>query len=65
VDFKKCLKSKTGYNIVVIFVDCLRKCPILVLIHNTITIRDLAQIFITHVIRHVGLPDLITSNKGL
>jgi hypothetical protein len=65
VDFKKCLESKTGYNIVAIFVDCLGKRPILVPVRDTVTTRDLAQIFITHVIRHVGLPDLITSNKGL
>jgi hypothetical protein len=65
VDFKKCLKSKTGYNIVAIFIDCLGKRPILVPVYNTITTRDLAQIFITHVIRYVSLPDLITSNKGL
>jgi hypothetical protein len=65
VDFKKCLESKTGYNIVVIFVDCLGKRLILVPIRDTIITRDLAQIFITHVMRHVGLPDLITSNRGL
>jgi len=65
VDFKKCLESKTGYNIVVIFVDCLRKRLILVLVHNTITTHDLAQIFIIHIMRYVSLPNLITSNKGL
>jgi hypothetical protein len=50
---------------VAIFVDRLGKRLILVPIRNTITTRDLAQIFITHIIRHVGLPDLITFNKGL
>jgi hypothetical protein len=65
VDFKKCLESKTGYNIVAIFIDCLGKRPILVPVRNTVTIHDLAQIFIIHIIRHVGLPDLITSNRGL
>jgi hypothetical protein len=65
VDFKKCLESKTGYNIVAIFVDRLGKRPILVPVRDAVTARDLAQIFITHVMRHVGLPNLITSNKGL
>jgi hypothetical protein len=65
VDFKKYPESKTRYNIVAIFVDRLGKRPILDPVRNTVTTRDLAQIFITHVIRHVGLPDLITSNRGL
>jgi hypothetical protein len=65
VDFKKCPESKTGYNIVVIFIDRLGKRPILVPVRDTVTTRDLAQIFITHVMCHVGLPNLITSNRGL
>ena len=50
---------------VAIFVDRLGKRLILVLVRDTVTTQDLAQIFITHVIRHVGLPDLITLDRGL
>jgi hypothetical protein len=64
VDFKKCPESKTGYNMVAIFVDRLGKRPISVPVRDTVTARDLAQIFITHVMRHVGLPDSITSDRG-
>jgi hypothetical protein len=42
VDFKKCLESKTRYNIVAIFVDRLGKRPILVPIRDTIITHDLA-----------------------
>jgi hypothetical protein len=50
---------------VAIFIDRLGKRPILVPVRDTVTTRDLAQIFIIYIIRHVGLPDLITSNRGL
>jgi hypothetical protein len=50
---------------VAIFVDRLGKRLILVPIRDIVTIRDLAQIFIIYIIRHVGLPDSITLDKGL
>ena len=50
---------------VAIFVDRLGKRLISVPIRDTVTTRDLAQTFITHVIRHVGLPDSITLDRGL
>ena len=49
---------------VAIFVDRLGKRLISVPVRDTVTARDLAQIFITHVMRHVGLPDSITSDRG-
>ncbi len=36
VDFKHCLESKTGNNIITLFVDYLGKRPITILIRNTI-----------------------------
>jgi hypothetical protein len=64
VDFKKCLKSKTKYNIMAIFVDRLGKRPITILVRDTITAKQLVPLFLTHVVRHVGLPDSITSDRG-
>ena len=64
VDFKKCPESKSNYNMVAIFVDRLSKRPITVPVRDTITARELVPIFLTHVARHVGLPDSITSDRG-
>jgi transposase InsO family protein len=64
VDFKKCPESKNGYNIVVIFVDRLGKRPITIPIRNTITVRELAPLFLTNVVRHVGIPETIVSDRG-
>jgi transposase InsO family protein len=64
VDFKKCPESKDGHNMVVIFVDRLGKRPISVPVRDTITARGLAPIFLTQVVRHVGIPDSIISDRG-
>ena len=47
-----------------IFVDRLGKRLISVPVRDIVTTRDLAQIFITHVMRHVGLPNLIMLDKS-
>ena len=64
VDFKKCPETKLNHNMVVIFVDRLSKRPITVPIRDTITARELVPIFLTDVVRHTGLPDSITSDRG-
>jgi hypothetical protein len=64
VDFKKCPESKNGYNIVVIFVDRLSKRPITILVQDTITARELAPLFLINVVRHVGIPETIVSDRG-
>ncbi len=60
VDFKKCPESRVGYNIVAIFVDCLGKRLVSILVRNTITAKQLVPLFLIHIIRHVGIPDSIT-----
>ena len=50
VDFKKCLESKAGYNIVAIFVDKLGKRPITILVQNMVIARELALLFLLHVV---------------
>ncbi len=64
VDFKKCPESRAGYNMVAIFVDCLGKRPVSILVRDTITAKQLVPLFLTHVIRHVGILDSITSDCG-
>ncbi len=64
VDFKKCLKSRASYNIIAIFVDCLGKRLVSILVRNTIIAKQLVPLFLIHVIRHVGIPDSITLDCG-
>jgi hypothetical protein len=64
VDFKKCPESRTGHNMVAIFVDRLGKRPITIPVRDTITAKQLVPLFLTHVVRHVGLPDSIVSDRG-
>jgi len=64
VDFKKCPESKAGHNMVAIFVDRLGKRPITIPVQDTITARELAPLFLLHVVRHVGVPETIVSNRG-
>ena len=62
IDFKKYSKSKTKYNIVVIFVDRLGKQLIIVLVQDIITAKELIPLFLMYIVQYVGLLDLIISN---
>ena len=64
MDFKKYLKSKAGYNIMVIFIDQLSKRPVIILIRDIVTAKELAPLFLMHVIRYIGIPDLIILDQG-
>jgi hypothetical protein len=64
VNFKKCPESKSGHNMVVIFVDRLGKRPISIPIRDAVTARELAPLFLTHVVQHVGVPESIVSDRG-
>jgi Integrase zinc binding domain len=64
VDFKKCPESKTNYNIVAIFVDRLSKRPITILVRDTITVKELALLFILYIVRYIRIPDTIVSDRG-
>jgi hypothetical protein len=62
VDFKKCPESKAGHNIVAIFVDCLGKRPVSILVRDTIIAKQLVPLFLTHIARYVSILDSITSD---
>ena len=65
VDFKKCPVSRSGYNIVAIFIDRLSKRLIIVPIKDTIIAKELVPLFLLYILRYVGLPDSITLDYGL
>ena len=64
VDFKKCPESKSGHNIVAIFVNCLGKRPISIPVYDTVTAWKLASLFLMHVMQHVDVPKSIVSDRG-
>jgi hypothetical protein len=64
VDFKKCPESKNGHNIVVIFIDKLRKRPITIPIQDTITAHELAPLFLLHIVWHIRIPETVVSDYG-
>ena len=49
---------------IVVFVDQLSKRPITILVRDTITARELAPLFLEHVVRHVGVLESIVSDRG-
>jgi transposase InsO family protein len=49
---------------VVIFIDRLGKRPIIVPVRDTIIARDLAPLFLKHVVCHVSVPKTIVSDRG-
>jgi transposase InsO family protein len=64
VDFKSCPESKSGHNMVAIFVDRLSKRPITIPVRDTITAKQLVPLFLLHVVRQVGIPETIVSDRG-
>ncbi len=64
VDFKHCLKSKVGNNIITLFVDRLGKRPITILVYNTITTKQLAPLFLLYVVCYIGIPNIIVSDHS-
>jgi hypothetical protein len=64
VDFKHCLESKAGNNIIALFVDYLGKRPIIIPVHNTIIAKQLVPLFLLYVVRYIGIPETIVSNQG-
>ncbi len=64
IDFKHCLKSKAGNNMIALFVDCLGKRLITIPVRDTITAKQLAPMFLLHVVRYIGIPDIIVSDQG-
>ncbi len=62
VDFKHCLESKAGNNMIVLFVDRLGKRLIIIPVRNTIIAKQLVPLFLLYVVRYIGIPKTIVSN---
>jgi hypothetical protein len=62
VDFKYCLESKAGNNMITLFVNRLGKRPITIPVHNTIIAKQLVLLFLLYVVRYIGIPKTIVSN---
>jgi transposase InsO family protein len=49
---------------VAIFVDRLGKRPITIPVRDIVTAKELAPLFLTHIVRQVGIPETIVSDRG-
>jgi hypothetical protein len=63
VDFKSCPESKSGHNMVTIFVDRLSKRPITIPVRDMIIAKQLVPLFLLHVIRQVSIPETIILDR--
>lgn len=64
MDFRSFPKDRHGHDAAFVIVDRLSKRPISIPCNKTITAKETAQLFITHVYRWVGVPDSIVSDRG-
>jgi len=64
MDFKLFLKDKHGYNMAFIVVDQLNKQAVSLPCFKTITIKDMACIYVDNIYWIYSAPKLIVSNCG-
>jgi len=64
IDFIKKLPSSSGFDTILVIVDRLSKQAIFIPTHNTITLEDLACLFVTHVFSKHRVPSHVTSDHG-
>jgi len=64
MDFIEKLPSSSGFDTILIIVDCLSKQAIFIPTHNTITSAELARLFVIHVFSKHGVPSHVTSDCG-
>ncbi len=62
VDFKYCLESKAGNNMITLFVNRLGKRPIIIPVHNTIIAKQLVLLFLLYVVRYIRISKTIVSD---
>jgi len=62
MDFKLFLKDKHGYNMAFVVVDRLSKQAISLPCFKTITIKDMARMYVNNIYWIYGAPKLIVSN---
>lgn len=64
MDFKKMPEDKEGFNMVVVFIDRLSKKAVTIPCKITVNAKNLAEIYLIHCFRHVGIPESIVSDRG-
>ena len=57
-------KDNNGYNTIVVFINRFSKKAVSVLYTKTAIVIDLADLYVVHYYRYIGLPNSIVSNKG-
>ena len=63
MDFIEQLLKLSGYTAILVVVDCLMKQAIFIPTHDTITLADLAKLFVLHVFSKHGVPSHVTPDR--
>jgi len=64
MDFIEKLPSSSGFDTILVIVDCLLKQAIFISTHDTITSAELARLFVIHVFSKHGVPSHVMSDHG-
>ena len=64
MDFIEELPNSSGYNSILVIVDCASKQSIFLPTYMTITSEQLAELFVIHVFSKHGVPSHVTSDRG-
>jgi len=64
MDFIEKLPFSSGFDTILVIVDRLSKQAIFIPTHDTITLAELARLFITHIFSKHGVPSHVTSDCG-
>ncbi len=57
-------KDDEGYNIIIVFIDRFSKKAVIIPCRKTVTIKDLAEIYVIYYYYYLGLPDSVVSDHG-
>ena len=50
MNFKKYLENRNKYNIIVIFINCLGKCPIIIPVRDIVIAKELVPLFLIYIV---------------
>jgi hypothetical protein len=64
MDFKSIPKDKAGYDNVFVVIDCLSKQAVSIPCHKTITAKEMARLYITHIYQYYGPSMSMISDRG-
>ena len=64
MDFKSFLKNAYGYNVAFIVINWLCKQSVSLPYFKTITVKDIARLYINNIYQFYSTPELIISNRG-